>query len=161
MRFQTRDRHIIHMIFPVSLLFVFAASSFMILMLAADIYSSTIRHLQVNDESRTALSYISEKIRQNDRGGNLTITDIGGIECLSMSNNYNGSIYVIYIYEYEGMLKELFIKEGAAASLKDGSDIIEISSLSIKELEENIYQFTVIDSEGFESTMIASERSSK
>ena len=159
MRFRTRDRHIIHTIFPISLLFVFAFSSFLVLMLAADIYSSTTGQLRINDESRTALSYISEKIRQNDREGNLTITDIGGTPCLSMSNNYHGSIYVIYIYEYKGMLKELFIKEGTAASLKDGSNIIAISSLAMKEVAEHVYQFTVVDSEGFENSMIASERS--
>ena len=69
MRFQTRSRHVIDFIFPIALFFVFAASSLVVLILAADIYGSTTNQLQANDENRTALAYISEKIRQNDAGG--------------------------------------------------------------------------------------------
>ena len=56
MRFQTRSRHVIDFIFPIALFFVFAASSLVVLILAADIYGSTTNQLQANDENRTALA---------------------------------------------------------------------------------------------------------
>ncbi len=159
MRFQTRSRHVIDFIFPIALFFVFAASSLVVLILAADIYGSTTNQLQANDENRTALSYISEKIRQNDTGGALEITSIEGTECLSLSADYNDVPHTTYIYEYDGMLKELFVRDDVSVSLKDGKDIMEISSLSISRIDDHLYHFITVDSQGRESSLVASERS--
>ena len=46
MRFQTRQRHVIDLVFPIALFFVFAASALVVLILAADIYASTTNHFQ-------------------------------------------------------------------------------------------------------------------
>lgn len=159
MRFQTRKRHVIDLVFPIALFFVFAASSLVVLILAADIYASTTNRFQVNDESRTALSYISEKIRQNDTNGALSITTIEQTDCLALSQNFNGTPCTTYIYEYEGMLKELFIQDGILVSLQSGTDIMELSALSMEELEHHLYQFTATDQTGAKSSIIASERS--
>lgn len=159
MRFQTRSSHVIDLIFPIALFFVFAASSLSVLILAANLYASTTHRLSVNDENRTALSYISEKIRQNDAQGAIGLSTVDGTDCLTMSAVYNGTPCTTYIYEYEGMLKELFINDGIPVSLESGRDIMEIASLSMEQLEDHIYQFTSVDSDGTKSTLIASERS--
>lgn len=159
MRFQTRHRHVIDLIFPIALFFVFAASSLSVLVLAADVYASTTARLSVNDESRTVLSYLSEKIRQNDADGAIRTVVIDGVDCLAMSADYNGTACTTYIYVYDGMLKELFINDGIPIPLKEGKDIMEISSLSIERLDDRIYLFTAVDSQGTESSLIASERS--
>lgn len=161
MRFQTRSRHVIDFIFPIALFFVFAASSLVVLILAADIYGSTTNRLQANDEKRTALSYISEKIRQNDAGGALKITTVEDTECLAMTADYNDVSYTTYIYVYDGMLKELFARDDASISLKNGKDIMEISSLSMSQTDEHLYHFTAVDSQGRESSMVTAERSVK
>lgn len=159
MRFQTRSRHVIDFIFPIALFFVFAASSLVVLILAADIYGSTTNQLQANDENRTALSYISEKIRQNDAGGAPEIATVEGIECLALAADYNDVPYTTYIYEYEGMLKELFARDDASVSLKDGKDIMEISSLTILQIDDRLYQFITVDSQDREDSLVVSERS--
>lgn len=157
MRFQ--NRHVIDMAFPIVLFFVFAASALMVVMLAASVYGNTTDGLQVNDQSRTALSYVSEKVRQSDAQGGMKIVNIEGTQCLSMSAEYNGTGYVTYIYEYDGMLKELFVRDDAPISLKSGMDITEISSMSMKQGEGGLYHFTVVDSKGRESSLALSERS--
>lgn len=159
MRFQTRHRHVIDLVFPIALFFVFAASSLSVLILAADVYASTTDRLGINDENRTALSYISEKIRQNDSNGAVSTVSIDDTDCLTLSAVYNGIPCTTYIYVYDGILKELFINDGIPVSLKDGRDIMQISSLSIDRLEEHVYLFTTVDSTGTESSVIASERS--
>lgn len=159
MRFQTRHRHVIDLVFPIALFFVFAASSLSVLILAADVYASTTDRLSINDENRTALSYISEKIRQNDSNGAVNTVSIDDTDCLTLSAVYNGIPCTTYIYVYDGILKELFINDGIPVSLKDGRDIMQISSLSIDRLEEHVYLFTTVDSTGTESSVIASERS--
>lgn len=159
MRFQTRSRHVIDFIFPISLFFVFAASSLAVLILAADIYGSTTKRMQVNDESRTALAYIWEKIRQSDVKGPLEITTIEHTDCLAISMDYEGISCTTYIYEQEGMLRELFVRDGASFSLKDGRAITEIGSLSMEFLGDGLYYFTVVDSQGNADSLIAAERS--
>ena len=159
MRFQARQRHVIDLIFPIALFFVFAVSSFSVLILAADIYASTTDRLSTNDENRTALSYISEKIRQNDSNGAIDTVSVDGTDCLAFSAVYNGTPCTTYIYVYDGILKELFINDGIPVSLKNGRDIMPIASLSIDRLEDHVSLFTTVDSTGTESSVIASERS--
>ena len=159
MRFQTRHKHVIDLIFPIALLFVFAVSAFSVLILAADIYASTSGRLSANEENRTALSYISEKVRQNDFNGAIGTVTIDDTDCLTLSAVYNGTPCTTYIYVYDGVLKELFINDGIDVSLKNGRDIIPISSLTIEQLEDHIYLFTAVDSAGAEDSVIAAERS--
>ena len=73
MRFRTKRRHMIDFLFPVALFFVFALSALTVLLLAARIYQSTTENSSLNYTSRTGLSYISEKIHQNDLGGHVSI----------------------------------------------------------------------------------------
>lgn len=159
MRFHNRGRHVIDLVFPIALFFVFAASTLMVLTLAANIYGDTTSMLRVNDESRTALSYVSEKIRQSDVKGGLKVANVENTQCLVMASEYDGVGYSTYIYEYKGMLKELFVRNDAPVSLKSGMDITEIQSLTIKEEEGNLYHFTTVDSDGRESSLLLSERS--
>ena len=91
MRFQARHKHVIDLIFPIALFFVFAVSAFSVLILAADIYGSTTDRLRTNDENRTALSYITEKIRQNDFNGAIGAVSIDDTDCLTLSAVYNGT----------------------------------------------------------------------
>lgn len=159
MRFQARHKHVIDLIFPIALFFVFAVSAFSVLILAADIYGSTTDRLRTNDENRTALSYITEKIRQNDFNGAIGAVSIDDTDCLTLSAVYNGTPCTTYIYVYDGILKELFINNGIPVSLKDGRDIMQISSLTIDRLTDHVYLFTAVDTSGTESSVIASERS--
>lgn len=159
MRFRPRHRHVIDLIFPIALFFVFAASSLSVLILAANVYTSTTERLSINDENRTVLSYLSEKIRQNDADGAIHSVSIDGIDCLALSADYNGTACTTYIYVYDGVLKELFINDGIPVPLKEGRDIMQIASLSIEQLDDRIYLFTAVDSSGTESSLVASERS--
>ncbi|MCI8646485.1 MAG: DUF4860 domain-containing protein [Firmicutes bacterium] len=159
MRFENRGRHAIDLLFPIALFFVFAASALIVLTLAADIYGSTTGELRVNDENRTALSYISEKIRQSDVKGGMEIAEVEGTQCLVMSAEYNGQKYATYIYEYEGTLKELFARDDAPVSLKSGMDIMAVSSLSMEKDSDTLYRFTTVDSSGKKASVLISERS--
>lgn len=159
MRFENRSRHVIDLLFPIALFFVFAASALIVLTLAADIYGSTTGELRINDESRTALSYVSEKIRQSDSKGGMEISEIEGIQCLVLSAEYNGERYSTYIYEYDGTLKELFVRSGAAVPLKSGMDIMTVASLSMEKESDTLYRFTAVDSSGKEASLLISERS--
>lgn len=164
MRFQNHNRHIIDLIFPISLFFVFAASSLAVVILAANIYSSTTGRGREDDQTRIALAYLTEKFRQNDAGGTASLEEIEGIDCLAFTSYYDHMEYVTYIYDYDGELKELFMKKGTQIALKNGKDILPVEDLVMETIrvensDEKIYRFSCKSADGSTVTSVVSERS--
>ena len=149
MRFRSQNRHVIDFIFPLAVFFVFAASSFAVLVLSANIYNTQTKESNSNYVARTSLAYVNEKIRQNDEGR----------DCLVLAGNSDGIAYTTYIYEYDGSLKELFIRDGVSASLKSGKDIMELESFQMEEIEEGLFRFVFTDKDGRKSSSLVAERS--
>lgn len=154
-----QNRHVIDLIFPLSIFFVFTASALGVILLAANIYSSQTKNANDNYMMRTSLAYVNEKIRQNDADGGVLVSTIEGQSCLALQTRIEDIAYTTYIYAYDGMLKELFIRDDAEAHLKDGQDIMEVLEFSIEEIGENLFRFTSVDADGNTATLIASERS--
>ena len=136
MRFRTKHRHMIDLLFPVALFFVFALSALTVLLIAARIYQSTTEHSSLHDTSRTSLSYISEKLHQSDEAGSVSL------------GTFDGCTYYTYIYSYEGQLRELFVKAGVNASASSGMAILEVQDFSMKELSDGLLKFSCTDQEG-------------
>jgi len=158
-RFRSQNRHVIDFIFPLAVFFVFAASSFAVLVLSANIYNTQTKESNSNYVARTSLAYVNEKIRQNDEGGGISIQSVDGRDCLVLAGNSDGIAYTTYIYEYDGSLKELFIRDGVSASLKSGKDIMELESFQMEEIEEGLFRFVFTDKDGRKSSSLVAERS--
>ena len=161
MRFRTQHRHVIDFIFPIAVFFVFAASSLAVLMLSANVYSTTTTQSNDNYTARTSLAYVNEKIRQNDENGGISVETLEGIECLALAGSYEGAEYTTYIYEYDGMLKELFVRNDVDVSLKDGKNIMPVYSFKIEKVGKTLYRFTSVDQNNNETTLTASGRSER
>lgn len=159
MKSRTQHRHVIDLVFPIAVFFVFAASSLAVLMLAANLYGKQTAEAEGNYTARISLSYISEKIRQNDKDGGVSIQSIEGEDALALKTLLNDVVYTTYIYEHEGMLKELFIRNDVEAHLSDGKPIMELEGFTMEEIGERLFRFTSMDSDGNTQTLIASERS--
>ncbi|MFV0362074.1 MAG: DUF4860 domain-containing protein [Suipraeoptans sp.] len=159
MRKISSNKHVIDFIFPIMLFFVFITTAVLVLLITADFYSNTTEDIQATDKSRTSLSYIATKIRQNDENGGISIKTIEGRDCLSISSNQDGVGTCTYIYQYEGTLRELFIMDGIDFSLSNGSPILEISSFTMEQLDGNMYKFETMDTNGNTNSIIVSERS--
>lgn len=114
MNFHSGKKHVIDLIFPIALFFVFAVSALVVILLAADSYRSSSNRSEERCQTRICLSYISEKIRQNDDGGNIFSGSPEDRDSLIIRQEIDGIGYTTYIYEYEGMLKELFIRDGVS-----------------------------------------------
>ena len=161
--------HVIDVIFPVAVLFVFAASALIVLMLSSNIYNATATTTDDNYSSRTAFAYVNEKLRQHDTAGQAvscgSVTDIGGTgfgnggsdagpgETAGAANQaaktanqtagdglgeaagdcliLHGDGVTTYIYTYDGMLKELRLRNGATASAASGRDITAVNDFAV------------------------------
>lgn len=148
MRFQSRRHHIIDILFPISLYFVFAVSALTVLLLATNIYRSTTEHSALNFNAATSLSYITEKIRQNDTEGAVSIDTFDGHPALILRQHYNETDYLTYIYVNQGNLMELYIKSGSTASADAGKVILPLQSLEMEMAQPDLLHLTCTDTEG-------------
>lgn len=159
MKFHTHRRHMIDFIFPVSLFFIFALCALAVLLFAARIYQSITEHSSRNYTAGTALSYISEKIHQNDTDGNIQITELDGETALRMEHIYDNATYFTYIYSDDQELKELFIKEGVVADPSAGTKILDIQDFSMKKINSKLFRFDCTDRNNQKDTVLVSVKS--
>ena len=159
MRLQTKHKHMIDFLFPVALFFVFALSSLTVVLLAAGIYQSTTEDSALNDTARTSLSYITEKIHQNDTKEMVSLGTFDGCDALVLHQTYNDENYYTYIYAYENELKELFIKDGANATASDGKVILQVKDFSIEQVNDRLFKFQCVDKDDRTASVIVGLRS--
>ena len=106
MRFHRNRSHVIDLIFPLAVLFVFAASSLVVLILSVHIYTGQTEQAEAHYRTDTPLSYVEEKIRQNDAAGSISVMTLDGTECLALKNSSDGINSTTYLYVSDGWLKE-------------------------------------------------------
>lgn len=159
MQFHTRRKHMIDFLFPVALFFVFALSALTVILIAARIYRSSTENSSLNYTSRTSLSYISEKIHQSDRNGAVTLGSFDGCDALIMEQTVGEDTYYTYIYADNKELKELFIKEGAAADASSGHKILDIQDFSMEQISDKLLKFSCTDRNNQTSSTVIGIRS--
>lgn len=161
MHSKQEPRHLIDLLFPVALLFVFALSAIAVILLATGIYKDTAEHSSRSYTARTALAYLTEKVHQNDSEGSIDLTDFDGCEALRIRQTYEDLSYTTYIYVYEGTLRELFLKDGTEASAADGNVLLSVRELHFSDLGDGLLSFSCTDSEGHEATTLVRVRSAE
>lgn len=160
---QTRrdPHHLIDVLFPAALLFVFAFSAVSVVLLATGVYRDTASHSSRSYTAETALAYLTEKVHQNDADGQIDIGTFDGCEALQIRQSYGDSDYTTYIYAYEDALRELFVKDGAPASAEDGRAILAVSSLSFTRPDDGLLSFSCTNTDGTTARAVVQVRSTK
>ena len=148
MRFRLKQRHMIDFLFPVALFFVFALSALTVILLATQIYRSTTENSSLNYTARTSLSYISEKVHQNDSRQSISLGTFDGYDSLVLKHQKGGETYYTYIYSCQDELKELFLKEGAKAGASDGQTILKVQDFSMEEVADGLFSIRCTDESG-------------
>ena len=142
----TERKHVIDFLFPLALFFALAASSVALVILASGSYSRQVHTSEDSYASCTALSYVTEKLHQ---------------DAILIRQEYSGQSYVTYLYAYDGYLRELFIKEGVAASAGDGREILATDGFSFEESRDGLFHLSCTDSNGNLSDTYVSIKSSR
>lgn len=140
------NRHIVDVLFVLALFCVFAISALMLVTIGANVYQKTVNNMDANYSSRTAFSYVTEKIRQNDTSQTISIGSLEGHPAIILTQDIDGRIFNTYLYEYEGYLTELFTSADLNLGgdiLKAGHPLIPIKDFSLSEIEPSLYRFVL------------------
>ena len=140
------NRHIVDILFVLALFVVFAASALMLVTIGANIYKQNVVNMSTNFTKRTAYSYLTEKLRQNDTTNAVSIGELEGIKALVLSQQIDGTEYVTYLYLYDGYLKELYVRKDSfsgSALLSAGQDILALTSFHMEEASHHLIKLTL------------------
>lgn len=142
---KENTRHIIDILFVLSLFCVFAVSSVVLILFGADIYEKTVAAMDSNYASRTSVAYITEKIRQSDHYNSIYIDDSMGYERLMMTRDIDGLTYATSLYEYDGYLYELFARTDLELPIDAGQQVIAISNLDFDLVSDSLLRISFTD----------------
>lgn len=150
-------RHVTEFLFLIVLFCVFLSSALLVVFLGADVYRSITSGLAQTDNSRTALLYLTEKIRQNDTEDAVSLGTLDGTDALVIETEYQDGPYRTYIYFYDGYLRELFVQADRAVSVGEGQALLELDDLEISR-EGAGYRFAAVGDDGREQSVWLSPR---
>ncbi len=157
---EQNKQHITDIVFVLSLFCVFAVLALFIVVLGANVYQNISAGMSSNYNARTSVSYVTEKVRQNDYMGDVRVGDVDGADALVLTSSAGGSRYETWIYVYGGELKELTVKEGTAVSPGDGQSIMELSGMELDLERESLIKVNAEDSEGYSFSSLIGIKSS-
>lgn len=122
-------------------------------LMCVGVYRRTASDSDVNNCSRTALSYLANQVRRADERGMVAVGDFGGADALFL---YEGD-YVTCLYCYDGSLRELYTERNSGLTAADGLKVLDLASLSVKAEGEHLI-FSVTDGCGAVSALTISPR---
>lgn len=154
--------HIVDILFVLALFGVFAVSALVLVTIGAGVYQNTVQDMGSNFDSRTAMAYLTEKIRQNDGADSVSIGTLENTDALLLSQDIDGETYITYLYYHDGTLRELFIKEGAdlvGSPLSAGQEVMPLTSLKLEKVSDSLYSFEMATADGEVKKLLLSTRS--
>lgn len=144
---KPRNRtHVTDILFTLSLFCLFTACAFLVVLTGIQVYRTTVSDMEDNYSSKTALSYVTEKIRQHDFAGGVSVVSLKGENALVLKDQADGETYLTYIYAYQDYLWELSVKEGTPVSRDMGQKIIQVQDFSIEKKENGFFELSASDS---------------
>lgn len=120
---------------------VFALMALLTVVLGAGVYRSVVGRAEVNHEARTAMAYVTGKLRANTGDVSLEQTEVGD-DMLVLSEEIGGANYETRIYAHEGTLYEIFAAAEIDFAPDQGQPIAALEAFSA-EKEENALRLTV------------------
>lgn len=135
---EKNNRHIVDILFVIALFGIFVLSAVFLISIGANIYSKTMSNMNSNFNSRTAVAYITEKVRQSDTTDSISIGSFDGNNAIIISSTINDKEYTTYIYEFGGKLMELMVRSDLTLSPSAGQKLLDVNEFTITSVNPNL-----------------------
>jgi len=86
------------------------------------------------------LSYVSNKVKQGDEAGAVSVKMIENTSVLEIRQVFDEAVYVTYIYYKDGSVKELFVASDGQFQLSDGLNVMAGEGLSFEMKGDRLLQ---------------------
>lgn len=109
---------------------LFALVTFLVITAGSNAYNTIIDDKETTQSARTAYSYISMKIKQNDAAGCIDVVDTAFGSTLQIDTD--GGQYRTYIFYADGTLYECLTRADDAPAVSAANKITAIDGFSLK-----------------------------
>lgn len=118
-------------LFPALLFFVFLICTIFTILIGSRVYENIRARNDASFYTDTALAYITNKVRQGDKGGAVSVREIDGCSVLVLTSRYGETDYETWLYARDGQLKlmELFARTDSGLGIDAGLEIMECEHL--------------------------------
>lgn len=128
----------VQLLFTMLLFFALGISALFTILFGARVYENIGQRMEANFSGVTALSYVANQVRQADRAGAVSVTEMEGTAVLKLSQEFDGEWYETLIYYQDGTVKELFTSEDSGLTLDAGIDIMDSEGMEFEMIHSNL-----------------------
>lgn len=148
--------------FPMLLFFVFLLCTIFTILIGSRVYENIRARNSEAFHTDTALAYMTNKVRQNDRAGSVSIREDGGCRILVLASAYDDVEFETWIYRLDGQLMELFTAKDSGIGVESGQKIMDCAPVDFSlEDKENGDRILTIAIEGSRETNLLLRSSSE
>lgn len=156
---QSKNRHLMDILFLLILLGVFVISAILLILLGSRVYQNTISNMSANYDTRTAFAYLTEKFHQQDTADAVSVEPFGESQAVVLTQKIQGKPYATYLYLYQGSIRELFAASGSKLSPQAGQEILPCQHFSVDQVGPELYHISLTDPEQESLSLYISTRS--
>ncbi len=117
--------------FILSVLSIFAILSLLLVMIGANAYKKIVKDTDENNKIRASLTYVANKVRQNDELGAIAVQKIDEINALTIDTVYSDKPYRTYIYFYDDGIYESFLNKETQFKPDQGTKMVSTENFVI------------------------------
>ncbi|MCM1299715.1 MAG: DUF4860 domain-containing protein [Firmicutes bacterium] len=122
--------HSIDTLFVLLLFALFVTMALLVTSYCAIAYKNSAKQTDERFNKQTCINYVTAKIRANNEENKIAVTDFKGVNAICISDNFYGEEYSTYIYQYDGMIREIFANNKSDADPSAGYPLTEASALT-------------------------------
>lgn len=126
---------------------IFAVCIVLVLLTGANAYRGLTQRDQSAYSRRTAAQYLTTRVRQADRLGQITVGKFGGEDALLLEEEIDGVLFLTRVYYHDGAIRELFAFADETFAPQDGEVILPARSLTMEQ-EGQWLKISVTDEDG-------------
>lgn len=147
-----RKKHSIDVLFMFVLFAIFAVLSVLIIFIGSGVYGRITENKEINEQTRTTLSYITNKVRETDGEDNVFLMEKEGNQVLVLRHEYDDYSSDTWIYEYNSKLMEMTVDAGDEFELRFGDVLIDTSDVRFYiDEEKKLLKVSIFDKNEKES----------
>lgn len=135
---QKEREHSIDFVFVLILFCCFAASAFCVISVGSRVYTKTVEVMEKNYQQNTAMDYLTEKVRQNMKDGQIEVKDMEGSSVLCLHEEIEDVQYTTYIWVEDGYLREQYVRNEQGFQHQGGEKIMEMDDLTFSMEEQKL-----------------------
>lgn len=103
-----------------------------VLLTGGDVYRKITEKDRTAYDCRTAVQYLTTKVRQSDTADNLAVVEFEGFPALQLREQVGERTYVTQIYCMDGYLWELYAQEDSGLAPSDGERVLPAENLDLQ-----------------------------